>query len=76
MSHTLTLKEATTSLRGLDLAKFEELVAVAPAAAASALYGYKGTTPKKMFTKDAQATEFHVKDALKRNDSMTNDHQR
>eukprot|EP00434_Breviolum_minutum_P024135 symbB.v1.2.021306.t1/scaffold1793.1/size101111/3 len=44
--------EATTSLRGLDLAKFEELVAVAPAAAASALYGYKGTTPKKMFTKE------------------------
>ena len=45
-------KEATTSLRGLDLAKFEELVAVAPAAAASALYGYKGATPTpEMFTK-------------------------
>ena len=45
-------KEATSSLRGLDLAKFEELVAVAPAAAASALYGYKGSTPTpEMFTK-------------------------
>lgn len=50
--------EATTSLRGLDLAKFEELVAVAPAAAASALYGYKGTTtptPKEMFTKECSS---------------------
>jgi len=75
--HTLKLKEATTSLRGLDLAKFEELVAVAPAAAASALYGYKGTTPKKMFTKDAPRWS-SCKDCnlIKRNDSMTNDHQR
>lgn len=48
--------EATSSLRGLDLAKFEELVAVAPAAAASALYGYKGSTPTpEMFTKECSS---------------------
>ena len=42
--------EAASSLRSLDFAKFEELVAVAPAAAASALYGYKGTSPKEIFS--------------------------
>ena len=42
--------EAVSSLRSLDFAKFEELVAVAPAAAASALYGYKGTEPKEIFS--------------------------
>ena len=45
-----------TSLRSLDFAKFEELVAVAPAAAASALYGYKGTSSKEMFAERKAAS--------------------
>lgn len=43
--------DVATSLRSLDFAKFEELVAVAPAAAASALYGYKGASSRQMFDK-------------------------
>ncbi|OLP72769.1 hypothetical protein AK812_SmicGene48092, partial [Symbiodinium microadriaticum] len=48
-------------MRSLDLAKFEELVAVAPAAAASALYGYKGGSGPSKETKEKDIS-FGAKD--------------
>ncbi|CAE7507101.1 DRC7 [Symbiodinium sp. CCMP2592] len=59
-------------MRSLDLAKFEELVAVAPAAAASALYGYKGGSGPSKETKEKDIS-FGVKETPSQPSSKPSD---